>query len=230
MDAQQYDNIAKAWEYIENYSLTNDDPRLAALRKKAQEEGLNPTSSAQAGFLQLQMEAVDARSIIVIGTSPIIETAQLIDFLSDKEGLLTVVDSSSQSSKLLRTQIDRGKEHAKAKLRLVSSPAADYLPKLNADDYDAIIVTGNSQNYRPAYEQAARLLHSGGLVIFTDATASFGPDDGATKEVDGGVMNPANRSEKATTMRALLGDLKEDPDFTISLIPVGTGMLLALKK
>ena len=46
----------------------------------------------------------------------------------------------------------------------------------------------------------------------------------------GGVINPADRSDKAIAMRELLTTVEDDEGFESTLTPDGTGLLIAYKK
>ena len=74
-----------------------------------------------------------------------------------------------------------------------------------------------------AFEQAPRLLGEHGMIVFTDVMALEGP------ESNGGVLNPADRSDKAVAMRTMLDEVQSDERFISTFVPVGTGMLIAIK-
>ena len=59
-------------------------------------------------------------------------------------------------------------------------------------------------------------------IVFTDVLAL---EDG-----QGGVINPADRSDKAIAMRELLTTVEDDEGFESTLTPDGTGLLIAYKK
>ena len=61
-----------------------------------------------------------------------------------------------------------------------------------------------------------------GVIVFTDVLAL---EDG-----QGGVINPADRSDKAIAMRELLTTVEDDEGFESTLTPDGTGLLIAYKK
>ena len=60
------------------------------------------------------------------------------------------------------------------------------------------------------------------VIVFTDVLAL---EDG-----QGGVINPADRSDKAIAMRELLTTVEDDEGFESTLTPDGTGLLIAYKK
>ena len=164
----------------------------------------------------------DAR-MDAIGTGSVVETMQLINGL-DNAGQLTAVDSSTQGIALIRKLFNRLSDDTETTLRAVNASAGVFLPRLNAENYDLIVVAGDSENYAAAFAQAPRLLKPHAAIVFTDVLAF----DSATSA--GGVLNPANRDAKSIAMRELLETVESDERFVTALTPTGTGLLVAVKK
>ena len=162
-------------------------------------------------------------SVIAIGTGSVVETMQLINGL-DNAGQLTAVDSSTQGIALIRKLFNRLSDDTETTLRAVNASAGVFLPRLNAENYDLIVVAGDSENYAAAFAQAPRLLKPHAAIVFTDVLAF----DSATSA--GGVLNPANRDAKSIAMRELLETVESDERFVTALTPTGTGLLVAVKK
>lgn len=223
MNKTSYTNLAKAWEYAEDVAFAKQSEALNALRIHAEEVGFPQGSAAQADFLRLLVGLTGARSIIVVGTGSVVETYQLIAGLGGT-GLLTAVDSSPEGTALIRRMFTRLDNQTGTTLRVVNVAAGQFLPRLNAADYDLIVVAGDADNYEPAYRQAVRLLRAGGSLTFTDAFAFAGPD------ANGGLLNPADRSGKAATLRALLDTIMSDEEFDTTVVPVGSGLTISVKR
>ena len=162
-----------------------------------------------------------AASVIAVGTGSLVETLQLAHAL-DNKGLLTAVDSTAQGIALIRKAFAELQDAPDTTLRAVNAPASVFLPRLNANDYDLIVVAGDAENYAATFAQASRLLRVHGVIVFTDVLAL---EDG-----QGGVINPADRSDKAIAMRELLTTVEDDEGFESTLTPDGTGLLIAYKK
>ena len=222
MDKTSYTNLAKAWEYAENAAQDKQSERLAALRHATEQDGFPQGSASQADFLRLLVMLSNAQSVIVVGTGAVVETYQLISGLNG-DGQLTAVDSSAAGAAAIRKLFSELDDDTDTTLRVVNVAANQFLPRLNASDYDLIVVAGDVANYEPAFEQAERLLRRGGAIVLTDAFAF------ASDEANGGLMNPAERSDKAVTLRSLIEQAQSDERFTTTLIPVGTGLLLSVK-
>ena len=218
MDRTSYTNLAKSWEYVEDHAFSRQSAELNAIRTAAEEAGIPQGSAAQAELLRMLVRMLDASSVIAIGTGSVVETMQLINGL-DNAGQLTAVDSSTQGIALIRKLFNRLSDDTETTLRAVNASAGVFLPRLNAENYDLIVVAGDPENYAAAFAQAPRL-----LIVFTDVLAF----DSATSA--GGVLNPANRDAKSIAMRELLETVESDERFVTALTPTGTGLLVAVKK
>ena len=163
----------------------------------------------------------EAQFLRAVGTGSLVETLQLAHAL-DNKGLLTAVDSTAQGIALIRKAFAELQDETDTTLRAVNAPASVFLPRLNANDYDLIVVAGDAENYAATFAQASRLLRVHGVIVFTDVLAL---EDG-----QGGVINPADRSDKAIAMRELLTTVEDDEGFESTLTPDGTGLLIAYKK
>ncbi|KAB8292842.1 O-methyltransferase [Bifidobacterium avesanii] len=223
MNKTSYTNLAKAWELAEDTAFARQSDRLHALRLNAEETGFPQGSASQADFLRMLVRLTGARSIIMVGTCNAVETYQLVAGLAGG-GQLTAVDSSPEGTTLIRRMFAQLDNETDTTLRMVNVAASQFLPRLNASDYDLIVVAGDAGNYAPAYRQAVRLLREGGALVFTDAFAFAGAN------ANGGLLNPADRSDKAVELRTLLDTVAADEEFDTTLAPVGTGLMLSIKR
>ena len=105
----------------------------------------------------------------------------------------------------------------------MNASAGVFLPRLNAENYDLIVVAGDPENYArlragstPAETACRDCLHR--CTCLDSATSA------------GGVLNPANRDAKSIAMRELLETVESDERFVTALTPTGTGLLVAVKK
>lgn len=217
MDRAQYANLAKCWEFTEEHARERESEDLLEARTVADQVGLPQSSSAQAQLLAAFVRMSGASSVIAVGTASLVETLQLVNAL-DHHGQLTAVDSSAQGIALIRKAFATLQDNTDTSLRAVNAPASVFLPRLNAHDYDLIVVAGDIENYSATFAQASRLLRDHGTIVFTDALA------------DGGVVNPADRGDKAVAMRELIATVEEDHEFDSTLTPDGTGLLIAVKR
>lgn len=214
MDSKSYTTMAKVWEYAENHALELESEALRKARTDAEEAGLEQCSAAQGQFLGFITRTLNATSIINVGTGSLIETMRLVEGLNGA-GQLTAVDSSARGITMIRNFFAEVSDSAdnKTTLRAVNTSPAVFLPRLNAGTYDLIVVSGVTSNYAASFDQAANLLKTGGRIIFTDITGLDSQDD-----------------DKPKAMDALVSDVEDDERFDQTLIPAGTGLLIAVKR
>ena len=139
MDRTSYTNLAKSWEYVEDHAFSRQSAELNAIRTVAEENGIPQGSAAQAELLRMLVRMLNASSVIAIGTGSVVETMQLINGL-DGTGQLTAVDSSAQGISLIRKLFNRLSDETETTLRAVNASAGVFLPRLNAENYDLIVV------------------------------------------------------------------------------------------
>lgn len=223
MDRNAWNRQAKACQYVEEQALAHQSRLEAETRATAQTAGLTQTMASQTEALRMLTRLSHAASVIAVGTGSLVEAMALVEGLNG-HGQLTAVDSSAQGVELVRRAFAGIADDTEVTLRAVNAEADVFLPRLNANDYDLIVVSGDAANYAPTLAQAPRLLREHGTIVFTDAMAFAGPD------AKGGVPDPADRSDKAVAMRDLLDELESSEDFVMTLTAIGTGMAIATRR
>ncbi|RSX55810.1 O-methyltransferase [Bifidobacterium dolichotidis] len=223
MDQTSFNLHAKAWQCIEDFESAREPELVREARKLALRNDVPQCTASQGSLLSSLVHMQHAESIIVVGTSPVVETAQLVEAL-DNHGKVTVVDSTADGIRILREFIAEAADETHTIMRAANADPSRFLQRLTPDDYDLIVVCGNTSNYEQTLAHAASLLHHGGAIVFTDALAF------ARRGNKGGLTNAADRSEQAVTMRNIIEQLQDDDRFTSSLNPAGTGLLIAVKR
>ncbi|OZG60311.1 methyltransferase [Bifidobacterium lemurum] len=213
----QHTNHAKAWEFAEDRAFARQSQTLIRVRAAAEQAGVPQTSAAQAELLSLMVTLTGAQSVIAVGTCSLVETVALLEGLRDG-GQLTAVDSSAQGITMIRDVFHALEDETQTSLRAVNADVNVFLPRLNANDYDLIVVAGDAANYQATLDQAPRLLSERGTIVFTDMLSQ------------GGVLDAADRGEKTVAMRAFLESLEANEEFDSTLTPDGTGMAIAVKR
>ena len=108
------------------------------------------------------------------------------------------------------------------KIGLHLAPAIETMDKLlsnnQADTFDFVFIDADKVNYDGYYERALDLLRPGGLVVIDNIFWSG-------KVADSHVMD-----ENTIAIRALNEKLHQDNRIELSLVPIGDGLTLALKR
>ncbi len=217
--AQQEDAISGSQrqsptQYAEDYLA--EDEILTEARAKAQELGCVPIGTGGGAALRFLAAALNARTVVEIGTGTGVSGVWLLRGMRP-EGVLTSIDVEPEHQRAAReTFTAAGVPSNRA--RLITGRALDVLPRLTDGAYDIVFCDGDKQEYADYLEGAFRLLRSRGVVAFDNALWR------------GMVADPAQRDETTVAVRELGRSLREDERFLACLLPVGDGLLCAVKR
>jgi predicted O-methyltransferase YrrM len=200
--------------YLEEF-LPEDEPLLAARRNAAQ-VGASPVSPGVGATLRFITAALGAKSVVEIGTGCGTSGIWLLRGMR-RDGVLTSVDVEPEHQRLARTAFtDAG--FASNRFRLIVGKASDVLPRLTDGGYDLVFCDADKQEY-PSYLTAAlRLLRPGGVVAFDNALWG------------GRVTDPDRTDPETAAIREVTGLVKQDEHLVPLLLPVGDGLLTAVKR
>jgi predicted O-methyltransferase YrrM len=133
------------------------------------------------------------------------------------EGVLTSIDAEAEHQRLAKqAYTDAG--FAPARTRLISGPALDVLPRLTDAAYDLVFCDADKKEYGDYLTESLRLLRVGGVVAFDNATWHDK------------VADPSQRDQSTITVRELGKAVRDDARLVPTLLPVGDGLLVAVKR
>jgi len=98
------------------------------------------------------------------------------------------------------------------------STADEVLPRLTDGGYDLVFVDADKTSYGTYHEQAVRLLRPGGVVAFDNVLWH-------NRAADNNV-----RDAETVALREVARAVREDERLTPALLPVGDGLLVAVKR
>jgi predicted O-methyltransferase YrrM len=177
--------------------------------------GAQPIGPAGGATLRLLAALLGARHVVEVGTGAGVSGLWLLRGMHP-EGVLTSVDSEPEHQRLAKQAFaDAGVAPARA--RLIAGRALEVLPRLTDGAYDLVFCDGEKTEYADYLTEARRLLRTGGVVAFDNALWG-------NRVADPGARDPAT-----TAIRDLGRALREDPEFIPALLPVGDGLLVAVK-
>ncbi len=158
---------------------------------------------------------IEARSVVEIGTGTGVSGLWLLRGMRP-DGVLTTVDTEAEHQRLAKqTFTDAGVASQRA--RLITGAALDVLPRLTDGHYDLVFADGDKQEYSDYLTEALRLLRPGGLIAFDNALWHDR------------VADPAQRDADTVAIRELDRRVQETEDLVPLLLPMGDGLLVALK-
>ena len=202
------------WAYSEEFITESEVIEKARLR--GEELGCVPVMPGVGAALRLLAAAVNAKAVVEIGTGAGVSGLWLLSGMPP-DGILTTIDIEPENQRAAK-QAYAAAGVAPQRTRAITGRALDVLPRLTDAAYDMVVIDGDKAEY-PAYvEQALRLLRPGGVLALDNM---LWHDK---------VADPAIRDETTTTLRDLGKALRDDDSLLPALLPVGDGLLAAVKR
>ena len=157
-----------------------------------------------------------ARHVIEIGTGAGTSGAWLLDGMPS-DGVLTTIDVEPEhASRARRTFAEAGIPPQRT--RVITGRALDVLPRLNDGAYDLVHVDADTEGYPEYAEHGIRLLRPGGVLALENM---LWHDT---------VADPASRDATTVLLRDLGKSLRDDERLASALLPVGGGLLVAVRR
>lgn len=207
------------YEYVLSVSLRESD----LLRELREETMSHPMarmqiSPEQGQFIQLLVRLTGATRALEIGVFTGYSSLCVATALPD-EGSLIACDVSEEWTNIAKRYWLAAEVDGKIDLRL--APAVETLDVLlgagQAESFDFCFIDADKVNYANYFERALKLLKPGGLIAVDNTL--WGGD----------VINNDDQSEDTKAIRAFNRQLHLDERVSISLVPIGDGLTLALK-
>ncbi|MFI6325205.1 O-methyltransferase [Nonomuraea sp. NPDC050556] len=193
----------------------HEDEILHAARLRGQEMGAPPILPGGGAALCFLATAVNARSVVEIGTGCGVSGLWLLRGMRP-DGTLTSVDVEPEHQRMARqTFADAG--FSGSRIRLIVGRALDVLPRLSDGGYDLVFADGAKQEYADYLAESVRLLRVGGIVAFDNALWH------------NRVADPTQRDPDTVTIRELGKLVQADDRLRPLMIPLGDGLLCAIK-
>lgn len=203
-----------SWTYAENFIATSE--RVDAAAEAAQKLGAETVSASMGSALRMLAAAVRATHVIEIGTSAGVSGLWLMEGMSP-EGVLTSIDPEPENQRAARAALAAAGV-APQRTRIISGEASQVLPRMTDQAYDMVFIAGDHQGDANYVEQALRLLRPGGAL----AVANILGNDR--------VADPAARDDTTVAIRDLAKSLRDDERLLPALLPVGDGLLAAIRR
>lgn len=202
------------WAFSEDF-VEESEPTAQA-REQAVPLGVTPPGRGAASTLTFLARVVQARAVVEIGTGSGVSGLALFAGMQP-DGILTSVDIESEHQQAARKSFMSVGIPAR-RFRLIAGAALSVLPKLSDGAYDLVFVDADKLEYPDYVDQGVRLLRHGGVLVVDNA---LGRDK---------VADPANTEEETESVRAALTAVQENEDLVPALLPVGDGLLVAVKR
>lgn len=197
-------------------SFVPESAEIAQARANAEQVGAVALGSGAGAALAFLAGAVGAKNVVEIGTGAGVSGLWLFTALAEN-GVLTSVDLEAENQRLARQSFTAA-GIASNRIRLIPGAALDVLPRLSDAAYDLVFVDADKTEYGEYYDEALRLVRTGGLIVFDN---TLWHDR---------VADPAHRDPETTSIRALLERVAEDEGVRAVLLAAGDGLLAVQKR
>lgn len=221
--------------YLSNRTLSIDD-RLydyllavsvdeSGLQRELREEtsrlefSVMQISPEQGQFMSLLVKLIGAKRALEIGTFTGYSSICIATALAEG-GHLTCCDTSEEWTSMARRYWSKAGLENRITLELLpaSETLEDLLENGQAGSFDFVFIDADKQNYPLYYEQSLELLRTGGLMAVDNTLWS------------GAVADPENTEPGTRAIRRFNEMVKVDDRVVKSLVPIGDGLTLLIKK
>lgn len=200
--------------FAEGYAA--EDVVLQTARSLAHEVGVGAVAPGAGAALRMLAAAGNAKAVVEIGTGTGVSGVWLLRGMRP-DGVLTTIDVENEHQRIAR-RIFVAAGFAPSRTRIITGRALDVLPRLADRVYDLLFVDADAAEYGACADAAVRLLRPGGVLAIHGAFAG------------GRVSDPAARDIATVTVRELVRSVRESEEWIPTLLPVGDGLLVAVKR
>ena len=205
---------ASSLAYAEDFITPH--PVIEQAQRRGEELGVRPVSNATGAALRLLAAAVGARHVVEVGTGAGSSGLWLLQGMPP-DGILTSIDVEPEHQRAARASFTEAGIPSQ-RTRVIGGDAVQGMGRLTDGAYDLVLVDADEESY-PAYvDQAVRLLRPGGVLAVHDM---LWHDK---------VADPASRDAVTTLLRDLGKTLRDDDRLLPALLPVGDGLLVAVRR
>lgn len=201
------------WGFAEDFATASEP--LKEARYDAITAGERPISNGVASLLAVLGRASGAKAIVEVGTG---NGASGLAFFAGipADGILTSIDPDADMQLRARQAFMRARI-PNPRFRLIAGTPLEVLPKLRDRAYDILFINGNKLEYVEYVSEAVRLLRPGGMLIIHDALW-FNK-----------VADFDNEEDETLIIREALEAVTSSESFAPALLPVGNGLLIAVR-
>ncbi|MDO4899272.1 O-methyltransferase [Actinomyces sp.] len=203
-----------SWSYTEEFPIEGE-PAVRA-RMRGIELGTDPVSPAAGAALRLLTAAGGAKSVAEIGTGTGVSGLWILAGMG-ADGVLTTIDVEPEFQREARRAFDEA-GYPGSRTRIIQGRASDVMPRMAAQSYDMVVLDVSPEEAAQLVAQGVRMLRAGGVLVVTHA---LWKDH---------VADPARRDATTVAARELGKTLRDEDRLHTSLLPVGDGLLVAVRQ
>lgn len=218
----EYDKNAIVPPYITEYlreKTVHTDEFLHSLEKYAEDNSVPIVEPETARFLEVMCGIVKPKRILEIGCAIGYSSILMANTVSD-DCRIETLECSDEMIAVARENIE--KVGQSDKITVINGDAKTYLENLESDCYDIIFLDGPKAHYIYMLDDCVRLLKKGGILISDNVLYK-----GMTADDNHVVRRKITIVKR---LRKYIDMLMEHKELMTSLLPLGDGVTLSVKK
>ena len=193
----------------------SEDAILASARERAMDIGAGAVTPAVGALLSLLAKLSGGKAVAEVGTGVGVSGLWLLSGMRD-DGVLTTIDIEPEYLRLAKQAFSEA-GIGPSRTRLISGRAQEVLTRLADESYDLVFIDADPIDQPDYVVQGVRLLRSGGVIVVHRAA------------LGGRAGDPAAHDAEVTAVREAARLIAEDERLTPALVPLGDGVLAAVR-
>jgi predicted O-methyltransferase YrrM len=193
----------------------SEDAILAAARERAADTGAGAVTPAVGALLSLLTKLSGGKAVVEVGTGVGVSALWLLSGMSD-DGVLTTIDVEPEHQRIAKQAfVEAG--IGPSRTRLISGRAQEVLTRLADESYDLVFIDADPVDQPDYVVEGVRLLRPGGVVVVHRAS------------LGGRASDPDAHDLQVAAVREAARLIAEDERLTPALVPLGDGLLAAVR-
>ena len=193
----------------------SEDAIVSAARERAVDGGAGAVTPAVGALLGMLTKLSGGRAVVEVGTGTGVSGLWLLSGMRD-DGVLTTIDIEPEYQHLAKQAFTEA-GIGTGRTRLIAGRAQDVLTRLTDGTYDLVFIDAAPDDQPNFVVEGVRLLRHGGVIVVHHAA------------LDGRAGDPAANDPEVSAVREAARLIAEDDRLTPVLVPLGDGVLVAVR-
>jgi len=193
----------------------SEDAIVSAARERAVDGGAGAVTPAVGALLGMLTKLSGGRAVVEVGTGTGVSGLWLLSGMRD-DGVLTTIDIEPEYQRLAKQAFAEA-GIGTGRTRLIAGRAQEVLTRLTDGSYDLVFIDATPDDQPNFVVEGVRLLRHGGVIVVHRAA------------LDGRAGDPAANDAEVTAVREAARLIAEDERLTPVLVPLGDGVLVAVR-
>ncbi len=193
----------------------SEDAVLTAARERAEDIGAGAVTPAIGALLSLLTRLCGGKAVVEVGTGAGVSGLWLLSGMRE-DGVLTTIDIEPEHQRMARQAFSAG-GIGPSRTRLITGRAQEVLTRLADESYDLVFIDADPVDQPSFVVEGIRLLRAGGVIVVHRAA------------LGGRAGDPSANDTEVVAVREAARLIAEDERFTPVLVPLGDGILAAVR-